>query len=427
MYKDSETFFKRYKLKTYDGAVYRSGKACGKRLVFETDRANLQLFDVSDVLFPKFITYLPQDKNLVPRPRGCTHTYVCISDTHIVIPFVEKGFLSGVEAPNTYLVVYNLKNTYYTMLVYKYSIGNVKTLNSIVITKFLGFNYLYIYADTNLIIMKGFDNFLVSLVPEDKDIVTHNDKMTFTVQPKNCSTSSQNLTLNMVHTGLDLKSTVEKINLIVTDDEVFYRINLDDYFEGFRNNIKVLYPSNMGDKSFSEVLDSSLYNLTHSIVGSETYEIANTRFNYEQQKALLPLKKNNLYLYVDCKVFLYLQFSKGAANVMARLEHGIVGYITKVKHFHNYHIIPEDQSLGTVVVQYQINGQEEVIQFCPLNSTMNEVKCMKPFQYPLGIILNYFVYQSEDASHEDYFIVGSQSQGSHFSLIRFFKDVSCAS
>ena len=423
LYKNKDSFYKLYKLNTHDDVTYKSGKWCGRRLILETDHANIQLFDVSDVLFPRFISYLPQAKNLIPRPKGCTHTYVCISDTHIVIPFVEKGLLNTAK-PRTYLVVYDLTNPYYhTMLKYKFYLGEVEQLSSIVLTRFVGFNYLYVYADNNLYIMKGFENTMASFQLDNLPLLSSVDKVNFQLRPCNCSGAVQNIILHSVKTGIILKAYEPTVRFIVAQDEQYYRINLDDYFEGFRHTIQVLSPNKNGELPFNVLVDSTLYNLTHSITNEETFEIANIRFNYEQQKALIPIS-NTTYLYVDWRVFLYLRIEAGAAIVISRQVHNINGYITRVKYFPNYTVVPDPNSKGTVVVQYQINGQEEVIQFCAVNEAMIDAQCFQPFQYPLGEILNYFIYQSEDSYYPgNYFIVGSLSRGSHFSLIRFFKDI----
>lgn len=70
LFEKHDYLMKPYAIKNVDNEVYTSGHLCGRRLVFETESGKLQLFDVSDVLLPQFLGYLPQDEGLVPRPQG---------------------------------------------------------------------------------------------------------------------------------------------------------------------------------------------------------------------------------------------------------------------------------------------------------------------------------------------------------------------
>lgn len=232
------------------------------------------------------------------------------------------------------------------------------------------------------------------------------------------------MTLHCVKTGIDLNSSVDKIRLVTTEEEHFLLINLDDYFEGFRDNIKALYPEDAGSLAYTEINDTSLFNLTYSIVDQSEFEIANIRYNNNTQKTLIQLNQT-LYLYVDCEDMIYLLVTDEAVMVHKSFEHEIQGKITKVKYLPDYFKDGEGYgSYGTAVVQYLINGCEELIKFCDVHPD-SPPNCNQPVNYPLGHILDYFMYSTGNETKKDYFIIGSYSIQSHYSLIRFFEDVSC--
>lgn len=80
--------------------------------------------------------------------------------------------------------------------------------------------------------------------------------------------------------------------------------------------------------------------------------------------------------------------------------------------------------MGSLLIQYEINDVDQGLMLCDLNPFMTQANCMKAVNYTLGGVLDYHIYHNEDPDSPDYLIIGSLSSNSHYSLIRFFKDVS---
>jgi predicted house-cleaning noncanonical NTP pyrophosphatase (MazG superfamily) len=323
------------------------------------------LFDVSDVLFPEFLTYLPHAEDIIPSTNGYNQFYSCISDKHLVVPFTERGFINA-HKKDFYLVLYNLENPLHTMIVHTYKIPKAENLYSIVHSQYLGFDYLYVFVDDYVLVMKAMQNYYVNFPVEDLSLLKNIDKTYFLIYPnRNDNEYIQNMTLHSVKTGINLQSYQNVIQVIVTADEEEYRLNLDNFFEGFRDNINAIYSQSAGENAFKAVNDNTLLNLTHSILSEEVYEISSSTRQDEMQKALFRLK-TNLYLYVDCKELLYIETTSGVLKVISSFDHGITGKITRVKYFsdYNYNPNPQEDSMGSIIMQYLINGVEEVIQIC---------------------------------------------------------------
>lgn len=333
----------------------------------ETNEGKLQLFDVSDVLFPEFLTYLPHPEELVPSTNGYNQFYSCISDKHLVVPFTERGFINA-HKKDFYLIMYNLENPLHTMIVHSYKIPKVENLYSIVHSQFLGYDYLYVFVDDYVLVMKALESYYVNFPVQDLSLLEDKSKIYFLIYPnRNDNEYIQNMTLHSVKTGINLESYQNVIEVIVTAEEEQYRLNLDNFFEGFRDNITVHYPRNAGENALKPVNDTTLFNLTHTILNQEIYEISSSTRQDEMQKALFRLK-TNLYLYVDCKELLYLEMSSGVLKVVNAFDHNITGKITRVKYFPNYNRIVSTKSMGSVIMQYLINGVEEVIKVCSVGT-----------------------------------------------------------
>lgn len=161
------------------------------------------------------------------------------------------------------------------------------------------------------------------------------------------------------------------------------------------------------------------------MIGYNRFEISNPQFNYEMQKGLILLDQvKSLYLYVDWKYFIYFEITNEAAIMKNSSSHGINGKITKVKHIPNFYYDKNNEnSYGTAIVQYLINGYEEVIQFWNIR-ILSDPSWVQGLNYPLGVILDYFVYSNTKKNSSDYLIVASVTSVSRYSLIRFFEDKS---
>ena len=172
--------------------------------------------------------------------------------------------------------------------------------------------------------------------------------------------------------------------------------------------------------------DPTLFNLTYGMIDYKRFEISNPQFNYEMQKALILLDQNKrLYLYIDWKYFIYYTLTEEAAIMKSSFTHNIDGKITKAKHLPNFYYDKNStESYGTAIVQYLINGYEEVIKFWNIRVNADP-KWVQGLNYPLGIILDYFVYSNELKNSSDYLIIASVTSVSRFSLVRFFEDYSC--
>lgn len=169
--------------------------------------------------------------------------------------------------------------------------------------------------------------------------------------------------------------------------------------------------------------DPTLFNLTYGMINYHRFEISSLQFNYEMQKSLILLdKQKSLYLYIDWRYFIYLEITSEAAIVKYTSMHTIEGEITRVKHIPDFYFDKnKTNSYGTAIVQFLINGQEEVIRFWSIRP-FEASSWIDGINYPLGVILDYFVYSNKNKKSNDYLIVASVTSVSRYSLIRFFED-----
>lgn len=64
---------------------YISGQVCGTYLTLETTDKQFHLYDVDDVLDPKFLMELPHPKGFVSLMGGNEGLYKCIADYKIIL------------------------------------------------------------------------------------------------------------------------------------------------------------------------------------------------------------------------------------------------------------------------------------------------------------------------------------------------------
>jgi len=426
-------------------------------MVIETDKHELLLFDVSDVLFPTYLMTLPHPKNTMPYTKTYNFFYQCISGTHIIIPFKEVGSETPGAKFKAYLYMYDLYQPYHTILFHTHFLGEMLDLKSVVGSSYAGFDYLYIYADDYIKIYKVFTGHLVSLSEASTEQLRHAREIPFQIYVNNSAAEGrkestpllQNFTIHTVKTGLKLKAETVRVPVYATDDTPVYKLNLDEYFEGFRLGItcfRINGDVNDSQRPSYNTLGSdgiftapsgnntslSAYNilgecqdelsLTYGIVGKiKSFEISNSHFNNEEQKALIKLN-STIYLFVDCQYFIYLSLTSDIALIVKSASHKINGTISRVKYFEDYKF--DKESNGTAVVLYLINGCEEIISLCSLSLT-KDPDCSYRLQYPLGKVLNYFMYTStRENKTNNYLVIGSVTFGSQFSLIRVFQDQS---
>ena len=368
---------------------------------------------------------LPIPQNKVPHTRSSNYFYQCISDTHLVLPFVDDGFKDQHMDSEYHLVMYDVSRTYHTALVYTRSLGKIKNFKSIDMDVFNNVTYLYVYTDETLLVLKAFEHYNLFVPDSNLEYFEERDEIKFEVILQNANQnnefSSRNVRVSVMRTGIDLEKYYDKVTIRTTSDDHYYHLNIDDYFEGFRESITVY--SNSEDPPI-EINDPSLFNLTYTILSNNTYEIANSHFNYESQKSLTLVDEDNtIYLYIDCLNFLYLKLDDLVAKIQSRYEHFVEGRITSTKFDPNFFASKEltDVSLGTMFILYQMNEEDEIIKMCDVDPG-KPPDCTIVVNYPLGKIINYFVYRSSK-SVSSHFVVGSVSKTSHFSLIRFFKEV----
>lgn len=288
-------------------------------------------------------------------------------------------------------------------------------------------NYLYVYADNSMFVLKAFERWNMFIPDTNMGYLESKGDFTLEVWSMNPgqSNKNQNITFHTVYTGMLLKTYTNKITIRSTEEEEKFYLNVDDYFEGFRSDI-TLYKKQGTQLYNLTAADINLVNLTYGVIKFETIEISNSNYNYEMQKSLTTIdKQNSIYLYIDCAFFIYLDIEDGVATTITKYNHLISGTITKTKFMPEFVFLATEtnSSYGTMFVQYVVNGEEEIIEMCNVD-WRKEPQCKLAINYPLGQIIEYFIYDSRDRTKPYYLIVGSISRNSHYSLIRVFEDVS---
>ena len=239
---DKNTFYKKYKVDVYNkdkGILYISGKWWGAKMVIETNSGELYLFDVSDPLFPVYLMTLPVPDGLSPHTKGGNYFYNWIDDHILILPFDE---ISQFPSPNItmYLMVYDLRRPMHTTLMYRYKIPfEVNDFKSFIHSRFADTDYLYLFADSTVLVLKVFSGFVISFPDENIDYLKQTKGLYFNLVANNNEQKvtqqvTQQVNLYTVQSGIVLKSGSKYIQLHAPKDFKKYYINLDDYFKGFR-------------------------------------------------------------------------------------------------------------------------------------------------------------------------------------------------
>ena len=135
-----------------------------------------------------------------------------------------------------YLVVYDLLKPMHTILMYKYEIPlKISDFKSLIHSRFADTDYLYMFADSTVLVLKVFPGFVVSFPDKNIDYLKQIKGFNFNLEAKNKNQeATQRVNLFTVQSGIVMKSGSNKIQLQVPRDLNKYYLNLDEYFKGFR-------------------------------------------------------------------------------------------------------------------------------------------------------------------------------------------------
>ena len=204
-------------------------------MIIETNKNELYLFDVSDPLFPKYLMTLPVPERLSPHTKGGNYFYNCIEDRILILPFSEISEFPSANV-TMHLLVYDLLKPIHTILLYKYTIPfKIKIFKSFIHSRFADTDYLYLFADSTILVVKAFTGFVISFPDKDveylKQVQHVNLKLTVVEKDANVT---QPVSLHSIQTGIVLKSGSNHIKIHVPKDISKYYLNLDEYFKGYR-------------------------------------------------------------------------------------------------------------------------------------------------------------------------------------------------
>lgn len=265
------------------------------------------------------------------------------------------------------MMLYNLENPMHQALVQKFEIGPAQQeLTSIKMAYFGETAYLYVNAKDTLMVIKCSPYYSVYIPDDQVEAFSLFTNLTFTVRPGNKQFGAyQNININLRKTGYVLEAFTDEIKFQASRDDGWVDVNLDQYFTGYRNRIDIKYPQEDDDlKQYSPLDEPGLIIQYPNVTLIGKYEFASIQESNQKQKALIYLGEEQ-YVYVDCNNLVYLQIKNDFVEVVYRQPHNIPNKITKATYWPNlkFNKVTYPYSLGTVVVQYSMNGNEELIQF----------------------------------------------------------------
>ena len=145
------------------------------------------------------------------------------------IPFFELK-LNIILLNKNFIKILNLLN----FVRYKIPF-EVNDFKSFIHSRFADTDYLYLFADSTVLVLKVFSGFVISFPDENIDYLKQTKGLYFNlVANNNEQRVTQQVNLYTVQSGIVLKSGSKHIQLHAPKDFKKYYINLDDYFKGFR-------------------------------------------------------------------------------------------------------------------------------------------------------------------------------------------------
>ena len=227
--------------------------------------------------------------------------------------------------------------------------------------------------------------------------------------------------IHALQTGYNLQTLLDNVKFVTDEKDHWIRLNLDDYFAGFRTNISIMYPNKNNNNAISEAInDANLIKQSEPVSLKAEYQFNFISQEYRGNK-ILTYMYNDTYAYLDSEKIYVIDIQNNFTNVTLEKHHGISGYISNAKYYYGFVPRFRNDSDGTLMVQYSMNGNEQVIKFLSIcrNGSFAEYD---PITYSIGRIIDIVIYRSNSRTDINYIIVGAVTKTSHYSLIIVFEE-----
>lgn len=264
-----------------------------------------------------------------------------------------------------YLLYYDLSKPGHETLLQRFPIGPTKDVFSVRMAHFGEEGYLYVMTNDEVASMQVNPYYSVYIPDEQLPMFSQFTNVTFQVKPDRQYGINQLINLHFVKTGYMLETIQDQILIRAGGEDKNITVNLDQFFTGYRSDVRITYSENYKNASFSSPLDdSSLLTQTKAIELVDKYEFASVQEGNQNQKGLIYLGENG-YAYVDCTNVIFLEIVHDVLKVIDRQPHGVPNIISKVRYWPEFKFNPltEPFTFGTLVIQYSMNGKDDLIQF----------------------------------------------------------------